>query len=90
MTHGITGFEPAQYRHAPVKKIEFYNTQFCQFCIRTDTDLIAKRKKFSFHFYSDLLTFKNVVQFPTNNMAVPANVVCQLNPYLFTTKILTL
>jgi hypothetical protein len=90
MTHGITGFEPAQYRHAPVKKIEFYDTQLCQFCIRTDTHLIAKRKNFSFHFLPDLFVLKDVVRFPTNNMAYPGNVVCQLNPYLFTTKTITL
>jgi len=48
MTHNITRFHPAQYRHTPVKKIKFYDTQVCRFGIRTGTHLIAERKKFSF------------------------------------------
>jgi hypothetical protein len=90
MTHSKTGFEPAQYRLTPVKKIEFFDTHLCQFCIRTDTHLIGERKNSSFHFLSDLFTFKNVVEFPTNNMAYHIDVVCSLNPYLFTTKTITL
>ena len=90
MTHSISGFQPAQYRHTPVKKIEIYDTQLCQFCNQTDTHLIAERKKFSLHFFSLQFTSKNVVQLPTNNMAYPVNMVCQLNSYFFTTKTFTL
>jgi hypothetical protein len=73
-THSFTGFEPTQHRYRPVKEIKFYDTQLlCQFCIQTDTHQIAETKNYSFHFFSHQFTFKNVVQFLTNNMAYPGN-----------------
>ena len=90
MTHTFIGFKPAQHRHRTVTKNKFYDTQLCQFCNQTDTHLIAERKKFSLHFFSLQFTSKNVVQLPTNNMAYPVNMVCQLNSYFFTTKTFTL
>ena len=69
------------FRFRPLFLTQQYDTQLCQFCILTDTHLIAKRKDFSFHFHPDPFILKDVARLPGYAMLLVRHL-CKLDQIL--------